>query len=28
VRMPDGLRENGARQAVYFLNFKPLEAHE
>jgi hypothetical protein len=26
VRMPDGTRENGKRQAVYFLNFKPLEA--
>lgn len=26
VRMPDGTRDNGKRQAVYFLNFKPLEA--
>jgi hypothetical protein len=25
VRMPDGTRENGKRQTVYFLNFKPLE---
>jgi hypothetical protein len=25
VRMPDGTRENGNRQTVYFLNFKPLE---
>jgi hypothetical protein len=25
VRMPDGTRDNGKRQAVYFLNFKPLE---
>ncbi len=25
-RMPDGERENGRRQAVYFLNFKALEA--
>ncbi len=24
VRMPDGLRENGKRQTVFFLNFKPL----
>jgi hypothetical protein len=24
VRMPDGLRDNGNRQTVYFLNFKPL----
>jgi hypothetical protein len=24
VRMPDGLRDNGNRQAVYFLNFKSL----
>ena len=24
VRMPDGTRDNGARQAVFFLNFKPL----
>jgi hypothetical protein len=24
VRMPDGLRENGNRQTVYFLNFKPM----
>lgn len=26
VRMPDGTRDNGNRQTVYFLNFKPLEA--
>ena len=26
VRMPDGTRNNGARQTVFFLNFKPLEA--
>ena len=25
-RMPDGLRDNGKRQTVYFLSFKPLEA--
>ena len=25
-RMPDGLRSNGKRQTVFFLNFKPLEA--
>lgn len=25
VRMPDGTRENGNRQTVFFLNFKPLE---
>lgn len=25
VRMPDGVRDNGHRQTVYFLNFKPLE---
>ena len=24
VRMPDGTRDNGKRQTVYFLNFKPL----
>jgi hypothetical protein len=24
VRMPDGQRDSGARQAVFFLNFKPL----
>ena len=29
VRMPDGTRDNGNRQTVYFLNFKPMEAkHE
>jgi hypothetical protein len=27
VRMPDGTRDNGARQTVYFFNPKPLEAH-
>jgi hypothetical protein len=26
VRMPDGTRDNGMRQTVFFLNFKPLEA--
>jgi hypothetical protein len=26
VRMPDGTRDNGKRQAVFFLNFKPLGA--
>ena len=26
VRMPDGTRDSGNRQTVYFLNFKPLEA--
>ena len=26
VRMPDGMRDNGVRQTVYFTNFKPLEA--
>ncbi len=26
ARMPDGLRDNGQRQTVYFLNFKSLEA--
>jgi hypothetical protein len=25
VRMPDSIRDNGKRQTVYFLNFKPLE---
>jgi hypothetical protein len=25
VRMPDGTRDNGRRQTIYFLNFKPLE---
>ena len=25
VRIPDGTRDNGQRQTVYFLNFKPLE---
>ena len=25
VRMPDGTRDNGKRQTVYFTNFKPLE---
>ena len=24
VRMPDGTRDNGARQTVFFLNFRPL----
>jgi hypothetical protein len=26
VRMPDGKRDNGKQQAVYFLNLQPLEA--
>ncbi len=26
VRMPDGRRNNGNQQTVYFLNFKPMEA--
>ncbi len=26
VRMPDGTRDGGKRQTVYFLNFKPVEA--
>jgi hypothetical protein len=26
VRVPDGTRDNGRRQTVFFLNFKPLEA--
>jgi len=26
VRMPEGMREDGRRQTVYFLNFKPLES--
>src|SRR4030095_15110837 len=25
VRMPDGCRDNGNRQTVFFLNFKPLK---
>jgi len=25
VRMPDGTRDNGRRQTIYFLNFKPLQ---
>jgi len=25
VRMPDGIRNNGNRQTVFFLNFKPME---
>jgi hypothetical protein len=25
MRMPDGTRDNGKRQTVFFLNFKPLE---
>jgi hypothetical protein len=28
VRMPDGTRDNGKRQTVYFLNFKPIEARQ
>jgi len=26
VRMPDGLRDTGKRQTVFFLNYRPLEA--
>ena len=26
VRMPDGVRDNGNRQTVFYLSFKPLEA--
>jgi hypothetical protein len=25
VRMPDGTRDNGKRQTVFFLNFRPVE---
>ena len=25
VRMPDGKRDNGNRQTIFFLNFKPME---
>lgn len=28
VRMPDGARDNGRRQTVFFLNFKPIEFYE
>jgi hypothetical protein len=28
VRMPDGTRDNGKPQTVYFLNFQPLTDHE
>jgi hypothetical protein len=28
VRMPDGTRDNGKRQTVFFLNFKPIEAKQ
>jgi hypothetical protein len=28
VRMPDGTRDNGKRQTVFFLSFKPLEARK
>jgi len=28
VRMPDGTRDNGSRQAVFFLSFKPMENNE
>ena len=28
VRMPDGTRDNGKRQTVFFLNFKPLETNQ
>ena len=27
VRMPDGTRDNGKRQTVYFLNFRPIETY-
>jgi len=26
VRMPDGVRDNGKRQTVFFLNFRSFEA--
>jgi hypothetical protein len=26
VRMPDGTRENGQRQTIFFLSLKPMEA--
>jgi hypothetical protein len=26
VRVPDGQRDNGGRQTVYYLNFRPLDA--
>ena len=28
VRMPDGTRDNGQRQTVFFLNFKPMESNQ
>jgi hypothetical protein len=28
VRMPDGTREDGKRQTVFFVNFKPMESHQ
>lgn len=28
VRMPDGTRDNGKRQTVYFLNYKPMELND
>jgi hypothetical protein len=28
VRLPDGTRDNGNRQTVFFLNFKPLETRK
>ncbi len=28
VRMPDGTRDNGSRQTVFFLSFKPMENNE
>jgi hypothetical protein len=28
VRMPDGVRDNGKQQTVYFLNFRPILCHE
>jgi hypothetical protein len=28
VRMPDGTRDNGNRQTVFFLSFKPMEKNE
>lgn len=27
VRMPDGVRDNGKRQTVYFLNYRPIEIY-
>ena len=27
-RMPDGIRDNGNRETVYYLNFRPIEKYE